>query len=107
MGHAIPRLNTNYGTPLITHAERERRKFYNQLRWRKISTYKRTVDAVCQCTADCDHHKGVKCRAIAEDADHIVPRGQCDDPYALDNLQSLCVACHNVKRMTEAKGYTR
>lgn len=65
-------------------------RFYNSSEWRILSR-KRLQD---------DGYKCVKCGKVASEVDHIIPI-QTPEGWELrldlDNLQSLCIACHNVK----------
>ena len=40
-------------------------------------------------------------RAGRLEADHITPLDEGGDPWALDNLQALCVTCHKAKTTAE------
>lgn len=40
-------------------------------------------------------------RAGRLEADHIKPLDEGGDPWALDNLQALCKACHQAKTLAE------
>lgn len=65
-------------------------RFYNSSEWRILSR-KRLQD---------DGYKCVKCGAIASEVDHIEPiqlPGGWDRRLDYDNLQSLCIDCHNEK----------
>lgn len=65
-------------------------RFYNSTEWRVLSR-KRLQD---------DGYKCVKCGAIASEVDHIkaiqTPEGW-ELRLDIDNLQSLCGGCHNLK----------
>ena len=65
-------------------------QFYNSKAWRTLSR-KRIQD---------DGYKCVKCGKIASEVDHIIPIQTPDGwerRFDFDNLQSLCVRCHNLK----------
>lgn len=65
-------------------------RFYNSKEWRILSR-KRIQD---------DGYKCVKCGAIASEVDHIIPiqTGEgWERRLDYENLQSLCVKCHNDK----------
>ena len=65
-------------------------RFYNSKDWRVLSR-KRIQD---------DGYKCVKCGAFATEVDHIIPIQTPEGwerRYDYDNLQSLCVKCHNEK----------
>lgn len=65
-------------------------RFYNSTEWRVLSR-RRLQD---------DGYKCVKCGKIASEVDHIkaiqTPEGW-ELRYDYDNLQSLCLDCHNLK----------
>lgn len=65
-------------------------RFYNSNEWRILSR-KRIQD---------DGYRCVKCGKIATEVDHIKPI-QTHEGWELrldyDNLQSLCIECHNMK----------
>lgn len=64
--------------------------FYRGKAWRRLAR-QRIQD---------DGYKCVKCGAIATEVDHIIPiqtPAGWDRRYDYDNLQSLCVRCHNEK----------
>lgn len=65
-------------------------RFYNSSEW-KILSRKRLQD---------DGYKCVKCGKIASEVDHIKPiqiPGGWELRLDIDNLQSLCIGCHNEK----------
>lgn len=65
-------------------------RFYNSTAWRILSR-KRLQD---------DNYKCVKCGKIASDVDHIIPiqiPAGWERRLDYDNLQSLCIDCHNAK----------
>lgn len=65
-------------------------RFYNSSDWRILSR-KRLQD---------DGYKCVKCGKIASEVDHIKPiqiPGGWELRLDIDNLQSLCIGCHNAK----------
>ena len=66
-------------------------QFYQSTPWRKLRKMKLDQDPVCEI-----------CRkqgklTPAQMVDHIVPINKGGAPLDLDNLQSLCNACHAVK----------
>lgn len=75
-------------------------RFYNSVEWRTLSR-KRLQD---------DGYKCVKCGKIASEVDHIkaiqTPEGW-ELRLNLDNLQSLCIGCHNAKHDRFKKKRTR
>lgn len=71
-------------------------RFYNGADWRALSA-KRLADSGYRC--DC-------CGAVASDVDHIVPIQTPEGwerRFDYNNLQSLCISCHNKKH----KRFTR
>jgi 5-methylcytosine-specific restriction protein A len=72
-------------------ARPERHKFYNTARWRRLRDWYRKQHPLCR---ECEKRGIVTPGAVV---DHIVP---IEDGGALmdaDNLQHLCMACHNRK----------
>ena len=65
-------------------------RFYNSAEWRTLSRVRLQGDG----------YRCVKCKAIASEVDHIKPI-QTPEGWELrldyDNLQSLCLDCHNKK----------
>ncbi len=68
-----------------------RHKIYNTTRWQKLREYKRHLTPLCE---ECLRQGRV---TPAELVDHIVPIEEGGAVFELDNLQSLCKACHNRK----------
>ena len=65
-------------------------RFYNSSEWRILSLSRLQGDG----------YKCVKCGKIASEVDHIIPiqtPGGWDKRLDYDNLQSLCLECHNIK----------
>ena len=50
-----------------------------------------------------------RCRSCGRssrlEADHVVPLERGGDPWAMDNLQALCRACHIAKTRSERPGF--
>ena len=44
-----------------------------------------------------------ECSSPADEIDHVVPMFKGGDPYAVDNLVSLCTICHLMKTKVEAR----
>ena len=64
--------------------------FYNSKEWRVLA----------RSRIQADGYKCVQCGAWATEVDHIIPIQTADGwdrRYDWDNLQSLCVDCHNKK----------
>ena len=65
-------------------------QFYNSKEWRRLSAAR----------VQADGFRCVRCGAWASEVDHIIPI-QTEDGWTKrfdwDNLQSLCVECHNEK----------
>ena len=75
-------------------------RFYNSTEWRVLSRVRLQGDG----------YRCVKCGAIASEVDHIkaiqTPEGW-ELRLEYDNLQSLCLACHNAKHERFKKKTTR
>jgi 5-methylcytosine-specific restriction enzyme A len=75
------------------HARRDdsERKIYNSRRWRRLRELALARDPICKaCNAE-----------AARIADHVKPIKRGGAEWSLDNLQGLCVACHQVKTRAE------
>lgn len=71
---------------------RERAKFYNTQKWRKLSKYIRTKHPLCEVCENLDEAVG------GQQVDHV--REIQDHPelkYDFRNLQHLCIECHRIK----------
>jgi len=64
--------------------------FYNSNRWRKLRVIQLKTHPICKM---CGH--------IATIADHIEEISDGGAKYDLDNLQSLCLPCHNAKTFSK------
>ena len=69
----------------------ERHKIYRTSRWQKLRDYKRRRNPLCE---EC-LRQGIM--TPAELVDHIIPIEDGGAIFDLENLQSLCRACHNRK----------
>ncbi|NPV52640.1 MAG: HNH endonuclease [Firmicutes bacterium] len=69
-------------------ADKEEQAFYTSERWRRLRKWKLMQNPLCE-----------ECGALAQIVDHIKPIKEGGDPMLIDNLQSLCIACHNRKHM--------
>lgn len=69
--------------------------FYNTKRWKALRRRQLAKHRLCE---EC-----LKAGRFVEanTADHIIPIKQGGDPYAEDNLQSLCSSCHARKSAEE------
>jgi 5-methylcytosine-specific restriction endonuclease McrA len=76
----------------------ERTPFYHTNKWRKKSEYIRNNEPYCRVCKE----KGIT--IIGKVADHIIPMSKGGDPWADENLQTLCNVCHNKKRKEESLG---
>ena len=74
------------------HANTE---FYRSTAWRKLRAEQLRRQPLCECCLAQGRH------TPAHIVDHIRPVNQGGAPLDLENLQSLCVACHNRKSGTE------
>lgn len=74
------------------HANTE---FYRSTAWRKLRAEQMRRQPLCErCLVQGRH-------TPARIVDHICPVNQGGAPLDLENLQSLCAACHNRKSGTE------
>jgi 5-methylcytosine-specific restriction protein A len=69
----------------------KRHEFYNTARWQKLRAWFRGQHPLCQ---ECERQGRVNPSKIV---DHIVSIEDGGDMTSADNLQALCVACHNRK----------
>lgn len=71
-------------------------KFYQSTAWRKLRVVKLEQQPLCEeCLS-----KGI--HTTAKVADHIVPINRGGAALNIENLQSLCDRCHNIKSAKEA-----
>lgn len=77
-----------------THADQSAK--YQTQRWRKLSKHFRKSNPLCVVCLE----KGIS--KPAQNVDHIQPVEHGGDMYDWDNLQSLCISCHNRKRKGES-----
>lgn len=84
-GYTIPRIGNLY------KRDEGSKRFYNSKAWRRLAAIQIKREPLC---AEC-----LKVGRItpAQIADHIYPIREGGQKYDLDNLQSLCRACHNRK----------
>lgn len=69
----------------------EEQAFYKSERWRRLRAWKLRQNPICEiCNT-----------AAATIVDHIRPIKKGGDPMLVDNLQSVCAACHNRKHGRE------
>ncbi|AMP65638.1 HNH endonuclease [Campylobacter jejuni] len=68
--------------------------FYNSVAWRKLRNAFINKNPFC-----------AKCGKFAKIIDHIVPIKQGGEKLSEENLQSLCIVCHNEKTKNELKGW--
>lgn len=73
--------------------------FYNTPKWREIRKLKLTQSPFCE---ECRKNGTIVKATIV---DHIKPIKQGGEPYALDNLQSLCWSCHSRKSIIEGSRF--
>ena len=75
----------------------ERHEFYFSTAWRKLRAYKRSLNPLCEeCLKEGRITKG-------ELVDHIIPIDKGGELLNLDNLQTLCKACHYKKHKAEGR----
>ena len=74
------------------HANTE---FYRSTAWRKLRAEQLRRQPLCECCLAQGRH------TPAHIVDHIRPVNRGGAPLDLENLQSLCAACHNRKSGAE------
>ncbi len=82
-----------------SRTDKEEQAFYKSYRWKRLRKYKLSRNPLCEI---CLRGGIVKEASLV---DHIRPIKNGGDLMAVDNLQSLCVSCHNKKKAKEIKGY--
>jgi len=75
----------------------EEQAFYKTDRWRKLRQWKLRQNPLCEIC------KREGRTTVAKLVDHIKPIKEGGDWMAVDNLQSLCVRCHNRKHRGKQK----
>ena len=70
-------------------------KVYRSRRWRRLR------DMFIRSHPLCEHCKAKGITTRAQHVDHIRAIQDGGDPYAWDNLQSLCISCHTGKTNRE------
>lgn len=70
-------------------------KFYNSTPWRKLRALKISLQPTCE---ECLQNGIVKDATGRNGViDHITPINEGGAPLAIENLRTLCNACHNSK----------
>lgn len=69
----------------------ERNRFYQRVAWKRIRKAQLDREPLCR---GCKEKNKLEPASIV---DHIKPIALGGDALSLDNLQSLCVSCHNRK----------
>lgn len=97
------RFNPNYIPTREVHGRLvDNYEFYNSTKWRKVSRAYRNANPTC---ASCEKQGRV---GPADICDHRTTLRELQEtggnPYAWENLQSLCHRCHNSKSGKESKG---
>jgi len=64
-------------------------------KWQKVRLHKLSKNPLCE---HCEN-KGIT--QHAQEVDHIKPISEGGDTLDLNNLQSLCRACHNIKTQAD------
>lgn len=72
------------------YRNKESDKFYHSRAWKRVSSMQLNSSPLC-----------VVCGEPAKIADHKVEIKDGGSKLSLDNLQSMCVSCHNVKTSRE------
>lgn len=78
---------------------RKKNDLYYTDQWRKIRLIKLNLNPICE---HCEK-RGIV--TAAKVIDHIIPIEQGGDKLSLDNLQSLCRRCDNIKSGKDAHKY--
>jgi 5-methylcytosine-specific restriction protein A len=66
-------------------------RVYGKKKWQTTRLRKLAMNPICEA---CD-------KELAVEVDHIVPLNRGGDPYAFENLSSLCSPCHWAKTARE------
>ena len=82
------------------HRRPERHKIYNTARWQKLRNYKKKRNPLCE---ECLRQGRLTPATLV---DHIIPIEEGGPAFDLENLQSLCSACHN-KKHSEGRGVSK
>ncbi len=69
-----------------TYRNKEADKFYHSRAWKRVRGLQLSKYPLC-----------VECRRPAMIADHIIEIRDGGAKLSLDNLQSMCISCHNAK----------
>jgi 5-methylcytosine-specific restriction protein A len=72
---------------------KEEGRVYDRRRWRVLSRKKLTADPICEYCGN----------ELATDVDHVIPIEDGGDPWAWENLSSLCSPCHGQKTNRELR----
>ena len=75
---------------------KETNAIYHTTRWKRLRLIQLKRHPLC---VECNKNSRVKAANVA---DHIIRITDGGEPYDLNNLQSLCTACHNSKSGKEA-----
>jgi 5-methylcytosine-specific restriction protein A len=75
-----------------------RHEFYNTAQWQKLRAWFRGQHPLCQ---ECEKQGAITPSRIV---DHIVPIEEGGSALDTENLQALCVACHNRKHFKRGEG---
>lgn len=75
-----------------------RHELYNTTRWRKLRELKMSLSPLCE---QCEREGRI---TAGELVDHIIPIEDGGAKFALENLQTLCRACHNRKHSDSNRG---
>lgn len=76
-----------------TYNEERRNKdstaVYNTRRWQKLRALQLSREPLC-INFDVCHN-------VATIADHVIELSDGGEPFNIDNLESMCIGCHNTK----------
>lgn len=67
-------------------------KFYHSRRWKDVRNIQLKQSPLC-----------IRCSLPAKVADHIIEIKDGGEKLSLDNIQSMCISCHNTKTASAKK----
>jgi len=73
-----------------TYRDKESSKFYHSRNWKQVRDIQLKSSPLC-----------VECGMPAKIVDHIVEIRDGGEKLSLENLQSMCISCHNIKTAAE------
>ena len=79
-------------------SEDQKRKIYTSRRWLKLR--KLVLDKFNHLCQNCKRNGK---QTPADEVHHIIPLGECADPFDFSNLELLCKSCHSQETNLERK----